>query len=105
MQCCIISLFNYFLSLFLSLFLEHSFCELPEGTAYVSSKTSILCHIINILLDPGFNIEVTLNILDIMTQVANLSSIHPFLTQKHVIKALVGVPHCSSYKSAECLSK
>ena len=96
---------HYFI-IFLSLFLEHSFCELPEGTTYVSSKTSVLCHIINILLDPGFNIEVTLSILDTMTQVANSSSIHPFLTQKHVIKALVGVPHCqydSSYKSDECL--
>ena len=87
---------------------KYSFCELPEGKTYISSKTSILCHIINILLDPGFNIEVTLNILDIMTQVADLSSIHPLLTQKHVIKALVGVPHCqydSGYKSDECLSK
>ena len=78
----------------ITIIISHSFCELPEGQKYIASKTHILNHSLDILLNPGFILSVTLSIVDMMMQVANQTASHSFLSQCKVIKALMGVPYC-----------
>ena len=74
--------------------MSYSLCELPDGRMCIASNIPILGQIFNILRNPGFKIKTTLWAMDMMVQVADITSSHCFLTRYSVIEILVGVPFC-----------